>query len=191
MNLQIISRAILLASVISAFASNAHAQGTAKMLVTINPQEYTHPITLWRYYHNFWFYQGPLLEPIAIKMLNEKFGEVGLCSGNLAANTLVTIKPGMFYNPMMTQYYGKLTAQVYSGSGKIIGSYVAESEKSGFLDVYPERQIADTYHLTMQKLIEKMQADEVLQRALKDGIPATETNSPCSIVMTLPEGVAK
>lgn len=181
----------LLTCTLSLLSPAVQAQNVSKMLLTINPQEYTHPINLWRYYHNYWFYQGPLLEPIAVQTLNEKFAEASVCSGNQTANTLVKINPGMFYNPKMTQYYGKLNAQIYSGSGKIIATYVVEAEKSGFLEVFPDRQIAATYRLAMDKLIVKMQADVVLQQVIKDGIPAGETSLPCSMVVTLPEGVAK
>ncbi|NOT66917.1 MAG: hypothetical protein HOP04_01065 [Methylophilaceae bacterium] len=194
MNLRLIPRLARRATLLCAFVlltPTAQAQGTGKMLVSINPQEYTHPINLWRYYHNYWFYQGPLLEPIVIQTLNEKFGEVSLCSGNSSANTLVKINPSVFYNPKMTQYYGKLTAHVYTGSGKLIASYKAEAETSGFLEVFPDHQIATTYRLAMDKLIAKMQTDTALQQVMKDGLAVGETSLPCSMVVTLPEEVVK
>ena len=169
-------------------AAAAHAEETApaKMLVYISPQEYTHSIKLWHYFDDYWFRQGPAVEPVALEVLGAEYGDVKMCEANNAGNTLVWIKPRMYYNPQMGTYYGEITADVFTGSGKAIGTYVGESRKLGFLDVYPERQVETTYRLAMQNLLVKMKADQAIQTAITDGISVGETKSPCAMVAVLP-----
>ena len=184
---QIVRIACLTCALLGA-ATAAHAEETApaKMLVFISPQEYTHSIKLWHYYYSYWFEQGPAVEFIAMEILGAEYGDVKMCEGDSTGNALVWIKPRMYYNPQMGVYYGEVTADLFTGSGKAIGTYVGESRKLGFLDVYPEQQIAATYKLAMQNLLVKMKADQAIQTAITDGIPAGATKSPCAMVAVLP-----
>lgn len=158
----------------------------AKILVYISPEEYKHPIKLWHFYYSYWFEQGELVESAATHVLGNAYGDVGMCEGNKAGNTLVWLRPSMFYNPHMRTFYGKVTAFVYSGSGKPLGTFVGESQKTGWLDVQPARSIESTYALAIENLVGKLKADPALQTVITQGIPANETLTPCSMVTVLP-----
>jgi hypothetical protein len=170
----------------SANATVEQAAAPANMMIYIAPAQYEHPIKLWHFYFSYWFEQGPLAEAAAEKVLGSEFGHVAMCTSNEAGNTLIWLKPNMFYNPHMTTYYGTVTANVYSGSGKPLGTFVGESQKSGFLDVATKDQIKATYTLALQDLATKLNANPAFQQLVKQGIPASETSSPCSMVTMLP-----
>ena len=188
MNIHQITGAAFLACTLSVAVATVQAKEAdpAKMLVYISPQEYTHSVQLLHFYYGYWFSQGGAVESAAKQILGAEFGDVGMCEGNNAGNTLVWIKPSMFYNPQMTTYYGKITANVFSGSGKPLGTYVGESKRQGFIDVYPERQVEAAYKLAMQNVADKMKADQALQAAINEGLPANETRTPCAMVSVLP-----
>ena len=160
----------------------------ANMIIYINPLEYKHPVKLWHFYYDYWYTQGPAVETVAMQLLNERFGKTTMCDGNNIGNTLIRIIPNMFYNPHMTMFYGKITADVFSGSGKLIGTYVGESQKPGFLDVATEAQVKAAYKIAMQNVIAQMQADPAYMDAVQKGVPASETSTPCSMMMVLPRG---
>lgn len=162
------------------------ANSTPNMLVYIQPVEYTNPIKLWHYYRDYWFYQGPAVEHLAMPKLTQLYGAVSLCESNQSANTLVWLQPRMFYNPQVQVFYGKVTANVYTGVGKLAGIYVGESKQHGFLDIKPDYWIEKAYALAIDKMIGKMQADNTLQ-ALINTPQANSTNAaPCSMVTLLP-----
>lgn len=188
MNIHQITKATLLTCAVLGAAVTAQAKEAdpAKMVVYISPQEYTHSIKLWHFYYDYWYSQGPAVESVATQMLGAQFGDVAMCEGNNAGNTLVWIKPSMFYNPHMLIFYGKITANVYTGSGKAIGNYVGESQRHGFLDVLPARQVNAAYKLAMQNVVDKMKADQALQAAISSGVPVNETKTPCAMVTVLP-----
>ncbi len=188
MNIFQIMRAACVALSLLPAASLVQAENAdpANMVIYISPQEYKHSIKLWQFYYDYWFSQGPAVEPVATHILGAEFGTVGMCEGNTAGKTLVWIKPSMFYNPHMLTFYGKITADVFSGSGKPLGVYVGESQKMGFLDVFPARQVDATYKIAMQNVADKMKADQLLQAAISKGVPANETSTPCAMVSLLP-----
>jgi hypothetical protein len=158
----------------------------ADMLIYINPQEYQHPIKLWHVYKDYWFEQGPVVETVAKEVMGSEFGKVGMCESNLVGNTLVKLQPKMFYNPHMKIFYGTIIASAYTGSGKPIGTYIGESQKTGYLDVVPAYQVEQSYKLAMQQVVTKMKADPAFGDAIKNGVPANETATPCSMVSVLP-----
>lgn len=164
----------------------AYAEEAIKpnMLIYIHPQEYSHQIKLWHYFHDYWFSQGPVVEPLAKEMLGKAYGEVSICEGNQSGKVLVWLQPRMYYNPQVQVYYGKITVNAYTGIGKLIGSYVGESKKYGFLDVYADRQVSVAYQLALQNAIDKMKADRSLQAAIDN--PAAGPDTPCSMVTLLP-----
>ena len=188
MNIHQITRAACVALSLLPTASLVQAENAdpANMVIYISPQEYKYSVKLWHFYYDYWFNQGPAVEPVATQILGSEFGNVGMCEGNTAGKTLVWIKPSMFYNPHMQTFYGKITANVFTGSGKPLGVYVGESQKMGFLDVFPASQIDATYKLAMQNVAEKMKADQALQAAISKGVPANETSTPCAMVSLLP-----
>lgn len=172
----------------STFAADAAEKpAMPKMLMYIQPIEYTNPIQLWHPYHGYWFHQGPVVEAQAMPKLTQAYGDVKLCDSNQSGRTLVWLQPRMFYNPQVNLFYAKVTANAYTGVGKLIGTYVGESKLHGFLDLMVEDRIAQSYALAVDALVAKMQADTALQTLLeaKDPVSASEA-APCSMVTLLP-----
>lgn len=158
-----------------------------KMLMYIQPIEYTSPISLWSPYQNYWFYQGPMLEAQAMDKLSQAYGDVRLCEGNQSAKTLVWLQPGMFYNPQVQVYYGEIVANVYTGVGKLVASYKGESKVHGLLDIQTDERIAKTYALALDDVLKKMQADSSVQGVLgAETISSSTDSAPCSMVTLLP-----
>jgi len=173
---------------VNAYAADAADKAALpKMLMYIQPIEYTNPIQLWHPYHGYWFHQGPVVEAQAMPRLAQAYGDVQLCDSNQSGRTLVWLQPRMFYNPQVQLFYAKVTANAYTGVGKLIGTYEGESALHGFLDIAVENRIAQAYALAVDAMVAKMQTDTALQTLLdaKDPVPANEA-APCSMVTLLP-----
>lgn len=164
----------------------AQAAPTGRALIYISPQEYSHEVKLGHFYYNYWFSQGKAVKPIALDALKPLFAETAMCEGNAAADVVIWIKPRMFYNPRMTTFYGKIVAQVHSGSGKPIATYTANAQRDGFLDVKPAERVRATYQAAMQEIVRQMQSDATLQALIAQGVPESETRMPCGMVTVLP-----
>lgn len=189
MNIRQIAHALCAACMLFAATMSAQAaeeSTPAGMLVYISPQDYEHSIKLWHYFYDYWYEQGPVIEPIAMQALSAEYGDVKMCQGNEIGKSLVWIKPRMYYNPQLEVFYGEVSADIFSANGKALGSYTGESRKHGFLDVYPERQVEAAYKLAMENLMVKIKADPALQEGIKQGVSANEKESPCSMVELLP-----
>jgi len=113
------------------------------------------------------------------------FAETSMCDSGGAADLIVWIKPHMFYNPHMTVFYGKIVAEVFSGSGKPLATYKAKAQRNGFLDVQPAQQIKATYRDAMREIVRKMRADTSLMALSEHGLPESETRMPCNMVAVL------
>ncbi len=187
----IVAASVLLAGQVHAVEANPATDPTtdpAKILVYIQPQEYTNSVKLWQYYRDYWYQQGPLVEAAATQVLGKEFGDVGMCDSNqVSSHALVWLRPRMFYNPQMQVYHGKITAVAYTASGKPIATYVGESSKPGFLDIQPEKKINEVYQQAMQIVADKMKADSTLQATLASKTAAAENRTPCAMVTLLPE----
>lgn len=186
MNRKLPGMLFLLCSLFHVASVQAEEPVPAEVVVYINPLEYKHPIKLWHFYYDYWYTQGPVVEDIALDVLGKEFGQVSMCEGNNIGKLLVRITPGMFYNPHMSMFYGKITADVFTGSGKPLNTYVAEAKKFGYLNVVPADQIGVAYKMAMQNVVNKMREDPALQNAITTGVPETETSTPCSMMMVLP-----
>jgi hypothetical protein len=174
-----------LAFMLLALCGISHADPVKRVLVYIDPQEYTHQIKLWHFYYSYWFSQGEAVEPIAVDALKTIFPDTSMCESTLAADMVIWIKPGMFYNPHMFTYYGRITARIYSGSGKPIATFREDVERQGFLDVMPAAQVGSTYKNAMQGIIRQMQEDNAMKAFVSQGVPESETKMPCSMVSIL------
>lgn len=156
------------------------------MLIYINPQEYTHPVRLWQFYADYWFEQGPVVEPLATSALTAAYGEVAMCGASSSGRALVWLTPVMYYNPHMQTYYGQITVRAFSGSGEFMGEYVGEASKRGYIDVYPGQQVSSVYKMALQSAVDEMQKDARLQALVSDGAETVASNAACDVVAGLP-----
>lgn len=183
MKKQLVSLLFLYSAMTSSSSSFADEQ--ASMLLYIQPIEYTHGINLWQPYRNYWINQGEFVEPIAIEKLRQSYTNISMCEGSQSGKALIWLQPNLFYNPQVQVFYGELTAKVYTGLGKLVGTYVGESKVHGFLNIQADHWISKTYHVAMENLITKMHADTKLEHlSTQTSTEATET--PCSMVTLLP-----
>jgi hypothetical protein len=174
------------AQAVEAAASAPQAAGT-DMLIYISPDEYKHSNRLSHYnFREYWYEEGPMVEPYVDKVLAAELGSVGLCKAGETANTLVWLKPNMTYNSTLQRFNGKVTADVYSGSGEILGTYVGESRRDSFLDIVPAYQLDAAYRAAMQDLAAKMKADQRLQTAMKEGAAHGGNSTSCAMLPLLP-----
>ncbi|MDO9051154.1 MAG: hypothetical protein Q8N02_01930 [Methylotenera sp.] len=162
------------------------ANNNTNMLVYIQPVEYSNPISLWHPYRDYWFYQGPVVERLAMPRLTQLYGAVSLCESNQSANTLVWLQPRMFYNPQVQLFYSEVTANVYTGIGKLVGTYVGEFKQHGFLNIKPDYWIEKSYARAIDEMVAKMQADSALQTLINTPQASGTNATPCSMVTLLP-----
>lgn len=177
---------LLAAAWMLASSGPAQAAPAGRALVLIEPEHYAYQTKLWHFYYDYWFSQGEALEPLALEALRPLFAEVGMCRSNEAADVIVWLKPRLFYNPHMTVFYATLGAQVFSGSGRLLGEYRGYAQHHGFLDVVPAQQVQAAYRLALQDLVRQMQSDAALEPLRMHGLPDAETRSPCGVVSVLP-----
>jgi hypothetical protein len=187
---------IMFATLIAGLSSNASA-GTVDtpngsipnrpdMLLYIQPFEYTNPLKFTYYAEGYWFTQGPIVEPLAKDKLTQIYGNVDMCEGNQSGKTLVWLQPKMFYNPQAQIFYGEVTANVYTGIGKLVGTYVGKSAQHGFLNIKPEYWLEKAYATAINDMAAKMQADSAIQAAVSSSASASGADTPCSMVTLLP-----
>jgi hypothetical protein len=182
-----INSILLVLTLVLSFSTKAdEANSTSKILMYIQPVEYTNPIKLWHYYSDYWVYQGAVVEPLAMAKLSQAYGDVGLCEGNQSGKTLVWLQPRMFYNPQVQLFYGQVTANVYTGVGKLVASYVGKSKLHGFLDIKAEYWVEKSYALAIDDMVAKMQADKNLQTLINSPRTDSTNTTPCSMVTLLP-----
>lgn len=161
------------------------AEPAGRVAVYIPEQYYDHDIKLWQFYYGYWFKQGEALEQPALETIKSTFANTDVCRSGDAADVIVALKPHMFYNPHMTTYYGDVTANVFSGSGKPLATYRSEVESQGFLDVKPAEKIQSVYREAMQKIVQQMQADQSVMGLAQKGLSDNETKMPCQMVSIL------
>lgn len=161
------------------------ADAKADVVLYIQPVEFTNPIRLWHPYSDYWFYQGPLVEEAALKKLGETYGKTEVCDANQSGKMLVWLQPKMFYNPQVQQFYGKVTAEVYTGIGKHVGTYIGKSNVHGTLGFMAENKIKQSYALAINDAVSQMKADTALQSQIGSDDNRAET-TPCSMVTLLP-----
>ncbi|MDP1658660.1 MAG: hypothetical protein Q8L73_04835 [Methylotenera sp.] len=166
---------IVLTSVVA--SANA-AESKTVTLLYISQNDYQHSVHLLHPYYDYWFEQGPIVEPIALKALNIKYGEVSICTANETADTIIRIKPSLFYNPQMRVYHSKIVATAYSGGGNILGTYVGEAQQQGFtsVDNGTNYHINKVYALAMQDLMAKLEINP-----LPENVKA-ENKLPCGLI---------
>jgi hypothetical protein len=159
------------------------AENTSSVLLYIQPLEYNNEVRLQYFWQEYWFAQGPMVEPVAKEKLSKLYSNVSMCEGNDTGKILIWLQPRMFYNGQAKLFYGKITANVYTGLGKLINIYVAETKQFGSLDIAPDFSIKIAYAKAMDKIVDKMQADQQLHDIVNK---VTSGDTPCSMVTLLP-----
>jgi hypothetical protein len=160
------------------FVSGAQAAVTKDdTLVYISPTHYQHSVRLLHPFYNYWFEQGPLVEPIALKALQASHANLSLCHSGQKAETIVSIEPRIFYNPQMRVYHSELIATVYSGGGTKVGTYVGHAQQQGNMSVDHGLQghIQQAYRSAMDDLMGKI-------KLAQHGATGTEVKLPCNVV---------
>lgn len=165
-------------AVISTATSAFATETKANTLLYISPNDYQYSVHLLSPYYNYWFEQGPVIEPIAFEALKTKDSALTMCKANETADTIVRIKPYIFYNPQMRVYHSKLEATVYSGAGNFLGNYVGEAQQLGFnsFDHATRYHISKVYGLAMQDLMTKLNTHPEAKLA------SGESKLPCSLI---------
>lgn len=173
-----IASMLLLASISTSVYA---AESTTKTLLYISPNDYNYSVHLLAPYYDYWFAQGPLIEPVVLKALQEKYGEIVLCQANETAETIIRIKPSVFYNPQMHVYHSKLIATVFSGKGDVLGTYVGEAQQLGFtsFDNGTKYHLNKVYGLAMQDLMTKLSINPS-----SDSVKS-EAKLPCGLIGAL------
>lgn len=167
-------------------ADGNHAE--ANMLLYIQPIEYTNSINVMNYYSKaYWFEQGPVVEPLALKQFNAAFSPVTMCEVGRSAKMIVWLQPRMFYNPQLQMFHGQITANVYTGKGELKSSYVGKSKVHGFVDIKPEKWIDKSYELAISKVVNKIKADKALQGLMNTNDQSAKMDGvSCGVVTSFP-----
>jgi hypothetical protein len=154
---QFIYQALFLSSV-SLSLDAAALESKSNTLLYISPLEYNHSVRLLSPYYDYWFEQGPIVEPIALKALQADHRTLALCTANETADTVIRLKPRIFYNPQMKVYHGKMEATVFSGSGDVLGTYIGEAQQLGYtsFDNGTRYNIEKVYNKAMNNLVAKL-----------------------------------
>jgi hypothetical protein len=168
------------------FAYAAAPSSGGDVMMYIEPVEYTNPIRVSQSYREFWYHQGPVVEPMALEKISRVYGKTSICDATQSGKVLVWVKPKMFYNPKMQNFYGNATINVYTGLGKHVGTYEGESSVRGFIDIQPQRWIKQSYALALDNAITKMQADVELQRVVDSAATPNSETTPCSMITLIP-----
>jgi hypothetical protein len=165
-------------AIISASTGAFATESKANTLLYISPSDYKHDVHLLSPYYDYWFAQGPIVEPIAFEALKVKDNALTVCKANETADTIVRIKPNIFYNPQMHVYHSKLVASVYSGGGNLLGTYVGEAQQLGYVsfDNGTYYHINKAYELAMKDLMTKL----VINAEPK--LASAEAKLPCSLI---------
>lgn len=176
---------LLMAALLMGFCNSSYAVPVAGALVYISPRDYTLLTSVGVDEYQYTFNQGPMVEPVAIATLSPLFADTQMCTSGDEAALVIWIKPSMSYDPIVTLYYGEIEASVYSGSGRAVGTYKGNVDRNGSTDVYPEKQITSIYEAAMQKVVQQIQADLVMQTLIERGLPPDETRMPCNMIMVI------
>ncbi len=167
---------ISLAVVFLSFQANA-VEVKNNTLLYISPTYYQHSLRLLHPFYDYWFEQGPLLEPIALHALQAQDASMQVCQSGQTANRIIRITPNIFYNPQMRVYHSQIQANVYSGGGSLLGTYVGKATQQGnnSVDNGLQNHLKSAYALAMQDLMHKINLNHT----------ASETDSETKISCTI------
>lgn len=164
--------------VTTAITGSYVTESQANTLLYISPNDYSYSVRLLHPYYDYWFAQGPLVEPIALEVLKEKDNLLDMCTSNEVADNIIRIKPSIFYNPQMRVYHSRVVATVYSGAGHVLGTYTGEAQQEGFTSVDNgiPLHLKKVYTSAMQDLMTKLQITSLLEGE------KAEAKLPCGLI---------
>lgn len=164
-----------------------NAAQAADALVYLVPDLYTNQTLVGGDEQGVWITTGEIVAPLVVDALKPLFSNVEICQGGMTADALVWIKPNMEFNPVMTNFYGTIEADVYSGSGIYVATYKEQAQQSGNIDTDPNAEITSTYQQAVQRVVQKMQADTDLPARIAK-ISGSAQKLPCGMVaMQVPQ----
>jgi hypothetical protein len=165
-------------AVTAAITSLYATESRSNTLLYISPYDYNYSVHLLHPYYDYWFAQGPIVEPIALEILKDQDSMLALCTSNETADNIIRIKPSIFYNPQMRVYHSRVVATVYSGSGNVLGTYTGEAQQQGFTSVDNgiQQHLNKAYASAMQDLMTKMKSIQLSESS------KAETKLPCGII---------
>jgi hypothetical protein len=180
MKTSLLFKCLILASTSLTFNAMA-LEAKSNTLLYISPMEYSHSVHLLSPYYDYWFEQGPIVEPIALQALKANDASLAMCTANEQADTVIRLKPRIFYNPQMQVYHTKLEATVYSGTGEVIGNYSGEAQQQGYasFDNGTNYHIKKAYGLAMQDLMRNIKLQPLNTTADKT---AAASKLPCGLI---------
>ncbi len=152
--------------VIQTITSEVKANANYDYLIYINERFDKHPIRLRgaRGYTGYWVQQASLLKKSALSGLSNSAS----CEKGNYGNLVLSLEPHIFFNPLMTTYYGTLKAKIYNQDGKIIKKIKVEDELSGILTVLYEIPIDKLYKKLLLALDEQIKNDTETNLILND-----------------------
>jgi hypothetical protein len=127
-------------------------------LLYISPNDYNYSVRLLHPYYDYWFEQGPLVEPIALLAFQTAGLNISMCKANETADQVIRVKPSLFYNPQLRVFHSRVIATLYSGSGEQLETYVGEAQQQGFMAVNhaTKMHLNKAYAAAMEDLMEKI-----------------------------------
>lgn len=171
----------ILANTVIMGSAYAADEFKAKTLLYISPLDYNHSVQLLTPYHDgYWFEQGPLVEPVAFAALKSQESDLAMCNGSETADTIIKVKPYMFYNPWPGTYYATLVATVYAASGETLGVYTGKGKHiapgPALLRINVPSNLSRAYELAMEDLMTQLKIKPMAERK------KVETVLPCGII---------
>jgi len=159
-------------------AADAVAVPASSVLFLISPHDYKYSAHIGVPYYSYWFEQGPIVEPIAFKALQAEDISLKMCTGNETANSIIRIKPYIFFNLQLGVYHSKLEATLYSGDGSERGRYVGEAQQMGSINglASVKYSLNKVYTRAMQDLMTKLDVKSLAATAM------TATMLPCRLI---------
>lgn len=172
-----------------AWANEKEGMNDAKRtLIYISPSDYNHSVRLLHPYYDYWFEQGPIVEPIALAALQASDKNFALCKANETADEVIRIKPSVFYNPLLRVFYTSVSATVFSGSGEQLAVYKGEGQQNGFMAVNHATvmHLTKAYKTAMDDLVKNMiagkTADKKSAKTNAQVVAADAKTLPCGLI---------
>lgn len=172
-----------------AWASEKAGMNDAKRaLIYISPSDYNHSVRLLHPYYNYWFKQGPIVEPIALAAFQANDKNIAMCIANETAHEIIRIKPSVFYNPLLRVFYTSVLATVFSGSGEQLAVYKGEGQQNGFMAVNNATvmHLTKAYKTAMDDLVKDMTtgktADKKSVKTNTQVVAAEAKTLPCGLI---------